>query len=46
MNWIKTSERLKFVATIQSSVTDLVQQYELIAMYDAKQLPPLPEEQG
>ena len=38
--------RLEFVNMIQSTVTDLVQQYGLIAMYDAKELPPLPEEQG
>jgi len=38
--------RPNFVNMIQSTVTDLAQQYELIAMYDAKERPPLPEEQG
>ena len=33
-NTTKQAERLQFVSAIQSSVTDLVQQYELIAMYD------------
>ena len=33
-NTTKQAERLKFVAAIQSCVTDLTQQYDLIAMYD------------